>query len=124
MKTINNFLKELNDSKNSDLDLAYYYNDGDTFNQYKEAIYQSICENQIIYYSRAIEYLKNNDPSLRESLSIALELCYNTENLNSEVLATLLYQQDLHNEFSGYWSEIETYFQKYEGFINSLDEEE
>lgn len=45
---------------------------------------------EIIYYSNAIEYLKENDTSLNESLSLASEYGYTPENLNSEVLASLL----------------------------------
>lgn len=44
----------------------------------------------IIYYSRAIEFLKENDPSLQESLDIACEYGFTLKNLNSEVLASLL----------------------------------
>tara|TARA_R110000764_G_scaffold29829_1_gene69696 strand:+ start:111 stop:539 length:429 start_codon:yes stop_codon:yes gene_type:complete len=44
---------------------------------------------EIIYYSSAIRYLKENDPSLTESLEIATEYGYEAKNLNSEVLATL-----------------------------------
>jgi len=43
----------------------------------------------IIYYSRAIEYLKENDPSLSESLELAAECGFETQNLNSELLASL-----------------------------------
>ena len=124
MRTINEFLQEFNDSKNTDLDLAYYYNDGMTFDEYQEATFQGICENEIIYYSKAIEYLSENDASLQESLSIASELGYTTENLNSELLATLLYQQNIHEEFNEYWSEIETYFEEYDEYLNELEESE
>ena len=44
---------------------------------------------EVIYYSSAIRYLKENDPSLTESLEIATEYGYTTENLNSELLASL-----------------------------------
>jgi len=44
---------------------------------------------EVIYYSTAIRYLKENDPSLTESLEIATEYGYEAKNLNSELLATL-----------------------------------
>ena len=44
---------------------------------------------EIIYYYKAIEYLKENDSSLNESLEIATEYGYTTDNLNSELLASL-----------------------------------
>ncbi len=52
-------------------------------------------EQEIIYYARAIEYLSKNDPSLMESLELAHEYGYAVEKLNSEVLATLHYQNAL-----------------------------
>ena len=44
---------------------------------------------EIIYYSKAMDYLHKNDSSLFESMQIAAELGYETQNLNSELLATL-----------------------------------
>tara|TARA_R110000796_G_scaffold91302_1_gene195385 strand:- start:158 stop:586 length:429 start_codon:yes stop_codon:yes gene_type:complete len=54
---------------------------------------------EVIYYSSAIRYLKDNDPSLCESLEIATEYGYTTENLNSELLATLHASQKKENTF-------------------------
>ena len=54
----------------------------------------------VIYYSKAMEYLTENDNSLTESLEIASELGYTTENLNSEILASLLAS---HKAMSNYW---------------------
>lgn len=47
-------------------------------------------DQEIIYYSNAIKFLSENDPSLRYSLEIASEFGYNTDSLNSEILASLL----------------------------------
>lgn len=44
----------------------------------------------ITYYSKAIEYLANNDPSLSESIGLASELGYDIDDVNSELLASLL----------------------------------
>ena len=79
----------------TDLDLAYQYENGLSFDEYEQRIVDLINESEIIYYHKAIDYLKENDSSLFESLSIADELGYNVRNLNSELLATLLYQQNL-----------------------------
>ena len=65
---------------------------------------------EIIYYSKAIEYLQENDPSLRESFSIASELGYTLDNLNSETLASLLASQNSRNEFEELEKEIESFF--------------
>ena len=54
---------------------------------------------EIIYYSTAIRYLKDNDPSLCESLEIAEEYGYEAKNLNSEVLASLHASQKKENTF-------------------------
>tara|TARA_B110000046_G_scaffold62766_1_gene70253 strand:- start:1054 stop:1476 length:423 start_codon:yes stop_codon:yes gene_type:complete len=54
---------------------------------------------EVIYYSTAIRYLKDNDPSLTESLEIATEYGYEAKNLNSELLATLHASQKKENTF-------------------------
>ena len=61
---------------------------------------------EIIYYSEAIKYLANNDPSLSESLEIAKEYGYSIDNLNSEILATIHYQNEIRDEFSELENEI------------------
>lgn len=66
---------------------------------------------EVIYYSSAIRYLKDNDPSLCESLEIANEYGYTTENLNSELLATLHASQKKENTFfEDIAPELETLF--------------
>ena len=54
---------------------------------------------EVIYYSTAIRYLKDNDPSLTESLEIATDYGYEAKNLNSELLATLHASQKKENTF-------------------------
>ena len=83
------------------------------------SIYEMIEENygfniEIIYYSNAIKYLQENDPSLRESLEIAAELGYEVKNLNSEVLASLLKSQNVRDEFLEFRDEINDFFQELE----------
>ena len=65
---------------------------------------------EIIYYSHAIEYLKEHDNSLNESLNLAAELCYEVQNLNSEVLASLLASQNARNDFYEKEKEITIFF--------------
>ncbi len=63
------------------------YNDADElFNDLQDNGY---FNEEIIYYHTAIDYLKENDASLSESLEIATEYGYTLENLNSEILASL-----------------------------------
>jgi len=80
-----------------------------------ESIYDILEEKdafniEIIYYHNAIEYLKNHDNSLNESLNLAAELCYEVENLNSEILASLLASQNVRNDFYKKETKIDTFF--------------
>ena len=65
---------------------------------------------EIIYYARAIEYLKENDCSLSESMNIAEEFGYSPKDINSELLASLLASQNARQEFYELQSEIEEFF--------------
>lgn len=67
----------------------------------------------VIYYSNAIDYLSKNDPSLKKSLNIAAELCYEVQNLNSEILASLLASKLVREEFYELESEINDFFEVY-----------
>jgi hypothetical protein len=82
-----------------------------------DSIYDMIENNngfdvEIIYYSNAMKYLMNNDNSLIESLEIASELGYTPENLNSEILASLLASQNSRSDFSDLQVEIEEFFEE------------
>ena len=68
----------------------------------------------IIYYSNAIEYLKQNDPSLRESLQIASEYGFSLDKLNSETLASLLASQNAREEFYELQDDINDFFSELE----------
>ena len=65
---------------------------------------------EIIYYSNALNYLEENDPSLRESTQIANEMGFETENINSELLASLHNEQRLREQFYELQDEIEDFF--------------
>ena len=67
---------------------------------------------EIIYYSNAIQYLKDNDPSLSDSLRIADEMGFDLKSLNSEVLASLLATEILHDEFYALENEINSFFEE------------
>ena len=87
----------------------------DAFN----SIYDMVEENygfdiEIIYYSNAIKYLQENDASLQESLEIAEEYGYELENLNSEVLASLLASRNAREDFADLREEIEDFFAELE----------
>jgi len=73
----------------------------DLKNELTEYFEDSINED-VIYYSVAIDYLKENDPSLKDSLALAVELGYTLDNINSEVLASLLKTQKNQKEFEDF----------------------
>ena len=54
---------------------------------------------EIIYYYKAMQYLLEHDTSLTESLELAAEYGYETQNLNSETLASLHASRDRENKF-------------------------
>jgi hypothetical protein len=111
---IKNFLKNLNteidilnciEIENIDIEDAY------------SSIYDMISESngfdiEIIYYSDAMDYLHNNDNSLKDSLQIASEYGYTLENINSEVLASLLASQNAESEFQDLAKEINNFFEE------------
>lgn len=76
-----------------------------TEDETRDILGQAINEEEIIYYSRAMEYLMENDTSLQESISLAADMGYETKALNSELLATLLFQQNLREELDKLLSE-------------------
>ena len=73
-----------------------YKVNGELFDSEQEA--QEYChEQEIIYYYKAVEYLAENDASFVKSLDLACDMGYDINSLNSELLATLLHQQELLN---------------------------
>ena len=100
-------LIELVKNNNLDIDINYIYDENKDFDQLNEDVIQYIHESEIIYYSKAMAYLSDNDNSLYESLEIAKEYGYTIENLNSELLATLLYQQNFTNEWYNISEQVE-----------------
>ena len=96
---------------NTEIELDYLYQDGMSFDELEEAVQNYISEQEIIYYSRAMEYLQENDNSLSESLEIAADFGFEPQNLNSEILATLLHQQLLMNEWANVRNEVEELFE-------------
>lgn len=64
---------------------------------------------EIIYYAKAMEYLMEHDTSLSESMEIADEYDYDTKNINSELLASLLASRNAREEFYDLQDEIEEF---------------
>lgn len=66
----------------------------------REEIQDYINSEEIIYYTYAIKYLSENDPSLRDSLALASDMGCDMNNLNSETLATIHYQDVMSQELA------------------------
>jgi hypothetical protein len=107
---ISNKLQQIAEDNQFDIDLQNLYCNEDTFNDFCDKVHNAIMQEDIIYYYEAMKYLLREDTSLSESLEIASEYGYTTENLNSELLATLLYQQRLTNQWYEISEEIEQIF--------------
>ena len=95
------------DENNLNIDIQYLYDENEDFDELEEKVFQYINEEEIIYYHKAMDYLSKEDSSLSESLEIASEYGYTTENLNSELLATLLFQKNLLEQWGEVSAEIE-----------------
>jgi hypothetical protein len=107
---------EFLNSLNTEICITDYVNIEDIdFNDAFNSIIDTLSENEafnieIIYYSNAIDYLSKNDASLRESINIAIELGYELQNVNSELLASLLASQNVQNDFYSLETEITNFF--------------
>lgn len=65
-----------------------------------------ITDTEVIYYTNAIAYLQENDPSLSESLEIASEYGYETSKLNSEILASLLMSRNNQEDYNDFVANV------------------
>jgi uncharacterized protein YfkK (UPF0435 family) len=80
-----------------------------------ESIYDMLDERsafdiEIIYYGNAMEYLKEKDASLIESLTLAEELGYQISDCNSEFLASLLATENARIDFQEKETDITNFF--------------
>jgi len=92
--------------------LNYYDgpNDADDFINWYDETY--IYHAEIIYYHNAIDYLKEHDPSLQESLGRAAEMGFTLESVNSELLANILLQDSLRETLYSFRDDLEEYFEE------------
>lgn len=113
METRNERLKELfngYDNLKGWIDLNDYVFENNVFEtteDLREYLEDRIREQEIVYYTSAMDYLKDNDNSLRTSLEIAYNYGYELKNLSSEILASLLLQEDLIEELINFINEVE-----------------
>ena len=99
MKFIEDKLRELDNSDANPLqiDIAHLY-EGQDLETFMNLLKKKVRNQQITYTGVAIEYLYQHDMSLEKSLEIAIKRGFSMKNLDSETLATLLYQQDLKSQ--------------------------
>jgi hypothetical protein len=77
-----------------------YLDEVTKFDDYDDAI-EYCYEQEIIYYSKAMNYLIENDCSLEDSFAIAIEYgITDLKRLSSEYLATIHYQDSLINSIT------------------------
>lgn len=88
--------------------------DNDSVQEYLEELNEDfeITDTEIMYYYTAIQYLAENDQSLRESMEIASEYGYETWNLNSELLASLLKSKNNQNDYAEFIESVVEEFTK------------
>jgi hypothetical protein len=91
-----------------ELDILYHFSNMSDLNEdtFLDYLMERISENQVIYYNVAIEYLAHNDASLNRSMEIASDLGFEVKNINSELLATVLLNEEMGDTLSDNWSEI------------------
>ena len=83
------------------------------FDTYFDELIESTYSIECIYYSRAMKYLSENDSSLTTSLKVAHEMGYEVNNINSELLATLLMQQNELDALYNAKDDLETLYDEF-----------
>ena len=111
-KQIDDLIKLFEDyAEDIDIDSILNYNDINDIND-SDDLLELIEDNNgfdidIIYYSKAIKYLAENDASLSESIELAVDMGYELENVNSELLASLHASQKAREDFHDITDEID-----------------
>lgn len=75
----------------------------------RDMLQDRIGEQDITYYSKAMKYLAEEDASLMEAFELASDMGYETKSLNSELLATILYQQRLNEKLGNLMEALEAF---------------
>ena len=94
--------------KHLDDDALDYLNSSDELGDYDS---HQICDElrdngffdvELIYYATAMDYLRENDTSLSESVEIAAEYGYQLDTITSEILASLHASRKKEDKYWGY----------------------
>jgi hypothetical protein len=111
-KQIDDLIKLFEDyAEDIDVDSILHYNEIEDIND-SDDLLELIEDNNgfdidIIYYSKAIKYLSENDASLSESIDLAVDMGCSLENINSETLASLHASQKAREDFYDITDEID-----------------
>jgi hypothetical protein len=111
-KQIDDLIKLFEDyAEDIDIDSILVYNEIEDIND-SDDLLELIEDNNgfdidIIYYSKAIKYLAENDASLMNSIEIAVDMGFDLENINSETLASLHASQKARDDFWDIKDEID-----------------
>lgn len=65
-----------------------------------------ITDAEVIYYASAMNYLKENDPSLTNSIELAYDMGFELKNLNSEILASILKSDNNRDDYQDFINEV------------------
>ena len=87
------------------IDLKEELDYSNTFELFEEYVQERIYESEVTYYSEAIKFLAEHDPSLQ--ISLGLVEYYSVEDMNSELLASVLLQDLLQEglpDLEDYWN--------------------
>jgi hypothetical protein len=107
------------------VDLPYNisFEDAFSFDDMTEMLSDSGAFNiDVIYYGSAMEYLTQNDTSLTRSLGLAHEFGYTPDNINSELLASLIKSEDAREEWDEYSDEVDDFFNELEDKLDEYEE--
>ena len=103
-------IKKLQDNSDLDMDLLYFIEDSDAedIDELTDHLQdQQAFDVEIIYYANAMDYLRENDPSLQFSTEIAHNMGYEAKNTNSELLASLLASENEREAYEDIKNELE-----------------
>ena len=92
-----------------EMDLIYFIEDSDAESIDELTDYlqdQNAFDIEVVYYDTAMEMLSKYDNSLRESCELASDMGYETKNLNSELLASILASELERQEYHNIESEL------------------
>lgn len=95
------------------LDLEPVFTGEENYRELYSKVVQYIEEDRITYCKTAIQYLMDNDAGLFKSIELAAEKGYTLEDINSEILASELYQHNLRESLNMYSSELEELVDEY-----------